>query len=228
MSTWSDTLAVFDLETTGIDVETSRIVTATVAVIDAAGVVLERTDWLLDPVIDIPVQATNVHGITTEQARQNGQDAATGVAEIVRALQSALDRSLPIVAYNAPYDLTLLNREAMRHGIQPLHAPSPVIDPLVIDKAVDRYRKGKRTLAVTSAFYGVTLDDAHDSGADAIAAGRVAQAIARTHAAALPATAIELHALQVTWSAEQAASFQEYMRRARDPEFTAQGDWPER
>ena len=228
MSTWSDTLAVFDLETTGIDVETSRIVTATVAVIDAAGFVLERTDWLLDPVVEIPEQATNVHGITTEQARQNGQDAATGVAEIVRALQSALDRSLPIVAYNAPYDLTLLNREAMRHGIQPLHAPAPVIDPLVIDKAVDRYRKGKRTLAVTSAFYGVTLDDAHDSGADAIAAGRVAQAIARAHAAALPATAIELHALQVAWSAEQAASFQEYMRRARDPEFTAQGDWPER
>ena len=155
MSTWSDTLAVFDLETTGIDVETSRIVTATVAVINVDGVVLERTDWLLDPVIDIPEQATNVHGITTEHARQNGQDAATGVGEIVAALRSALERSLPLVAYNAPYDLTLLNREAMRHGILPLLTPSPVIDPLVIDKAVDRYRKGKRTLSVTSAFYGV-------------------------------------------------------------------------
>ena len=228
MSTWSDTLAVFDLETTGIDVETSRIVTATVAVINADGVVLERTDWLLDPVIDIPEQATNVHGITTEHARQHGQDAATGVGEIVAALRSALDRSLPLVAYNAPYDLTLLNREAMRHGILPLVTPAPVIDPLVIDKAVDRYRKGKRTLSVTSEFYGVILDDAHDSGADAIAAGRVAQAIARTHGALLPASAAELHALQVTWSAEQAASFQEYMRRARDPEFIAHGGWPER
>ena len=46
MTNWSDTLAVFDLETTGIDVETSRIVSATVAVIDRAGEVLERVDWV--------------------------------------------------------------------------------------------------------------------------------------------------------------------------------------
>jgi DNA polymerase-3 subunit epsilon len=132
------------------------------------------------------------------------------------------------VAYNAPYDLTLLNRESMRHGIPPLVAPAPVIDPLVIDKGVDRYRKGKRTLEVTSAFYGVSLDDAHDSGADAIAAGRVAQAIARAHGASLPTAVDELHALQVSWSKEQAESFQEYMRRVRDPEFVAAGGWPER
>ena len=72
-------------------------------------------------------------------------------------------------------------------GIAPFSAPrAPVIDPLVIDKAVDRYRKGKRTLEAAAAFYGVPLDDAHDAGADAIAAGRVAQAIAREHGAALP------------------------------------------
>ncbi|TFB97252.1 MULTISPECIES: 3'-5' exonuclease [Cryobacterium] len=228
MSNWSDTLAVFDLETTGIDVETSRIVSATVAVIDRAGEVLERVDWLLDPGIEIPAQATNVHGITTEYAAENGREAAEGVAEIVATIREHLGRGLPLVAYNAPYDLTLLNRESLRHGVSPLVAPSPVVDPLVIDKAVDRYRKGKRTLEVTSAFYGVALDDAHDSGADAIAAGRVAQAIARSHAAKLPVTVSELHDLQAKWSLEQAESFQAYMRRERDPEFVASGGWPER
>lgn len=228
MSNWSDTLAVFDLETTGIDVETSRIVSATVAVIDRAGEVLERVDWLLDPGIEIPAQATNVHGITTEYAAENGRGAAEGVAEIVATIREHLGRGLPLVAYNAPYDLTLLNRESLRHGVFPLVAPSPVVDPLVIDKAVDRYRKGKRTLEVTSAFYGVSLDDAHDSGADAIAAGRVAQAIARAHAAKLPVTVSELHDLQAKWSLEQAESFQAYMRRERDPEFVASGGWPER
>ncbi|MBG6058737.1 DNA polymerase-3 subunit epsilon [Cryobacterium sp. MP_M5] len=228
MSNWSDTLAVFDLETTGIDVETSRIVSATVAVIDRAGEVLERVDWLLDPGIEIPAQATNVHGITTEYAAENGRGAAEGVAEIVATIREHLGRGLPLVAYNAPYDLTLLNRESLRHGVSPLVAPSPVVDPLVIDKAVDRYRKGKRTLEVTSAFYGVSLDDAHDSGADAIAAGRVAQAIARAHAAKLPVTVSELHDLQAKWSLEQAESFQTYMRRERDPEFVASGGWPER
>jgi DNA polymerase-3 subunit epsilon len=228
MSNWSDALAVFDLETTGIDVETSRIVTATVAVLDAAGSVVERTDWLLDPGIEIPAAATNVHGITTEHAMKHGGSPSDGVAEIVSTIRGLLARGLPLVAYNAPYDLTLLNRESMRHGIPPLVAPAPVIDPLVIDKGVDRYRKGKRTLEVTSAFYGVSLDDAHDSGADAIAAGRVAQAIARAHGASLPTAVDELHALQVSWSKEQAESFQEYMRRVRDPEFVAAGGWPER
>ena len=228
MSNWSDTLAVFDLETTGIDVETSRIVSATVAVIDRAGEVLERVDWLLDPGIEIPAQATNVHGITTEFAAENGRGAAEGVAEIVATIREHLGRGLPLVAYNAPYDLTLLNRESLRHGVSPLVAPSPVVDPLVIDKAVDRYRKGKRTLEVTSAYYGVSLDDAHDSGADAIAAGRVAQAIARAHASKLPGTVSELHDLQTQWSLEQAESFQSYMRRERDPGFLASGGWPER
>lgn len=228
MSNWSDTLAVFDLETTGIDVETSRIVSATVAVLDAAGDVLERVDWLLDPGVAIPEQATNVHGITTEYAAENGRVAAEGVAEIVATLREHLGRGLPLVAYNAPYDLTLLNRESVRHGVDPLVSPSPVVDPLVIDKAVDRYRKGKRTLEVTSAFYGVALDDAHDAGADAIAAGRVAQAIYREHGSALPATVEALHDQQVTWCRQQAESFQDYMRRGRDPEFIAAVGWPER
>ncbi len=228
MSNWSDTLAVFDLETTGIDVETSRIVSATVAVLDAMGHVTERTDWLVNPGVDIPLQATAVHKITTQQAAQHGRDAAEAVAEIVAALRGPLEQGIPLVAYNAPYDLTLLNREALRYGIAPLVSPTPVIDPLVIDKAVDRYRKGKRTLEAASAFYKVVLDDAHDAGADAIAAGHVAQAIARVHVATLPPTAAELHDLQVTWSQEQAASFQSYMRRERDPQFVADGSWPER
>ena len=228
MSTWSDHLAVFDLETTGIDVESCRIVSATVAVLDANGTAVERIDWLVDPGVEIPAGATSVHGITTEHAIEHGRIAIEAVAEIVAALRGHLADGLPIVAYNAPYDLTLLDREAARHGIVPLGSPSQVVDPLVIDKAVDKYRKGKRTLEVTSAFYGVTLDEAHDAGADAIAAGRVAQAIHRAHVAALPATIDELHALQVTWYRQQAESFQEYMRRARDPEFRADTAWPQR
>lgn len=228
MSTWSDTLAVFDTETTGVDVENCRIVSATVAVINADGEVTDRIDWLLNPGIEIPAGATNVHGITTEFAVANGRPPAEGVAEIVAILRAHFSRGLPLVAYNAPYDLTLLNRESLRYGILPLTAPSPVIDPLVIDKAVDRYRKGKRTLVAASEHYGVVLEDAHDAGADAIAAGRVAQAIARKHAQALPATAAELHALQVAWSQQQADSFQDYMRRERDPNFVAEGGWPER
>ncbi|KQV08124.1 3'-5' exonuclease [Leifsonia sp. Root112D2] len=228
MSNWQDELGVFDLETTGIDVESARIVSAHVGVIGADGAVLSRLDWLLDPGVEIPAQATAVHGITTQRARSEGRTAAEGVAEIVAAIRTLLERDIPVVAYNAAYDLTLLNREAQRHGIAPLIDPSPVVDPLVIDKAVDKYRKGKRTLEVTSEFYGVSLTGAHDAGADAIAAGRVAQALARAYPAVLDIEAGELHALQVGWCSEQAADFQSYMRRMKDPDFTTSGAWPVR
>src|SRR5690606_31135764 len=118
--------------------------------------------------------------------------------------------------------------EAERYGLDALVDPRPVIDPLVIDKAVDRYRKGKRTLEFASLHYGVLLQGAHDAQADAVASGRVAQAIAARYAQELPTDAHALHDLQVGWAADQAASFQEYMRRVKDPTFTTSGAWPVR
>jgi DNA polymerase-3 subunit epsilon len=223
---WVGAVGVFDLETTGIDTDTARIVSASVAVLDDCGVVVERKDWLVDPGVEIPPGAAAVHGITTDRARRYGRPAAEVVDEILAAIRSIERRALPLVIYNAPYDLTLLAREAARHGLEPLDGHGHVIDPLVLDKALDRYRKGKRTLEVTASVYGVQLIDAHDAAADAIAAGRVAQAMAARYAAELNVELARLHAMQVEWCREQAASFEQYMRRTRDPEFTTSGLWP--
>lgn len=228
MSRWHDELGVFDLETTGVDVETSRIVSAHVGVIDATGAIVARRDWLVDPGVEIPEGATAVHGISTAQAQRDGVPSSLAVVEIITALQAIFDRGIPVVAYNAPYDFSLLNREALRHGASPLETPSPIVDPLVIDKAVDKYRRGKRTLALTAAHYGVDLSAAHDAGADAIAAGHVAQALARAYEVELALEAAELHERQVLWCKEQADDFQEYMRRVKDPSFTSSGLWPVR
>jgi DNA polymerase-3 subunit epsilon len=227
---WWKALGVFDLETTGIDVETARIVTAHVGLIDASGASIAHGEWLADPGVEIPEQASAVHGISTERARAEGRPAAEVVAEIVAALRAVFARGVPLVVYNAPYDLTLLDREARRHGIEPLGDVGEigcVIDPLVIDKAVDRFRKGKRTLEAAASVYGVVLDDAHDAGADAVAAGRVAQAMARRYPEQLDVPTTDLHDLQIGWCSTQAASFQEYMRR-KDPTFTTSGEWPHR
>ena len=225
---WSESLAVFDLETTGIDVTTSRIVSANVGVLDKDGTVLRRRDWIADPGVEIPGEATAVHGITTEFAQSVGRSAPVVVREIVETLRELFDAGTPVVIYNAPYDLSLLFNEALRHGIPPLISPMPVIDPLVIDKALDKYRKGKRTLEAAAEFYGVELTDAHDAGADAIAAGRVAQAIARAHARALDIDVLELHTLQEGWCQEQSDSFQDYIRRTRDATYVASAGWPVR
>jgi DNA polymerase-3 subunit epsilon len=150
------------------------------------------------------------------------------VAEIVAVIRALLDQSVPLVVYNAAYDLTLLREECLRYGIAPLIDPAPVVDPLVIDRAMDRYRKGKRTLEAAAEFYGVELTDAHDAEADAVAAGRVAQAIARKYADTLGDDVFLVHSNQVTWASESATNFQEYMRRTKDPDYVADGAWPQR
>lgn len=223
---WARRVAVFDLETTGVDVTDDRIVTAHVGVLDETGSVVSARDWLADPGIAIPEGATAVHGITTEHARSHGRPAREVVAEIVAELRAMFSVGIPVVAYNASYDFSLLKHEALRHAISPIVDPSPIIDPLVLDKAYDRYRKGKRTLSVVAAHYAVALDGAHDATADAVAAGRLAQAMAARFA--LPSTAVELHTQQIGWARSQAESLTEYFIRVGrlDPEDAVDGNWP--
>lgn len=225
---WAHQLAVFDTETTGVDTAHARIVSSTIAVLDEHGVVTDRNDWLIDPEIAIPEAAARVHGITTEIAQQSGMQAKAGVQQIIAKLAELIDRGLSIVVYNAPFDFTLLKHEAMRHGLDFLTNPAPVIDPLVIDKHCDTYRKGKRTLDVVAAHYGVTLGRAHDAGEDAIAAGHIARELSTRYADKLPEDAMQLHEAQVKWAEEQSLSFQQYMRKAVNPEFVAETGWPVR
>lgn len=225
---WVTRVGVFDLETTGIDVEQDRIVTAHVGLLDTHGREIAARDWLADPGIDIPSGATAVHGITTARARSEGRPAREVVEEVTSALRSLLAQGVPIVAYNASYDFSLLAHEARRHGVEPLRNPAPIIDPMVIDKAYDRYRPGKRTLQVVAALYAVSLEDAHEAAADAVAAGRVAQALARQFS--LPESLAELHTRQIGWARAQAASLTEYFIRIGrlDSEDQLDGTWPVR
>ncbi len=219
-------IGVFDLETTGIDVRQDRIVTAHVGLLDPAGLVLSARSWIADPGVDIPQGATSVHGITTEHARMHGRPAGEVIAEVTGALRELLDRGIPVVAYNAPFDFSMLKYEGLRHGVAHIASPSPVIDPLVIDKTYDRYRRGKRTLEVVAAHYAVTLEGAHDAAADAVAAGRVAQAIAARFG--LQVTPSDLHDQQISWARAQAESLTEYFVKIGrlDPEDALDSSWP--
>lgn len=222
-------LAAFDLETTGIDSESDRIVTAAVSLVGD-----DRPSafhaWLLDPGIPIPAGASAVHGITTERARAEGRPPAEAVEEIVALLAEQLLQGVPVVAFNARFDLTCLDREARRHGLEPLldrvggTERMLVVDPYVLDKQVDRFRKGKRTLGAVCAHYNVPLDEAHASHADALAAARVAWRLGQ----AFEELRIDLDALhrqQVAWAAEQAASFEDWLRRNGRAERIEQA-WP--
>ena len=157
----------FDLETTSTDPTTARIVTSALVRIDGREV--SSTEELADPGIEIPEEAAAIHGITTEKARAEGRDHDEVLRETVEAIRKGWDEGLTLVVFNAPYDLSVL-----RALTGDFTVTGPVYDPLVIDKAKDRYRKGKRNLGALSEHYGVRLDNAHEATADATAAARIA------------------------------------------------------
>ncbi|MCX4751716.1 exonuclease domain-containing protein [Kitasatospora sp. NBC_01287] len=236
--------AAFDLETTGVDVEQDRIVTAAVIYID--GTTVKPRTWLLNPGIEIPIDATKIHGISTAQAEAEGMDAAKGVEEIATAVAELVTAGVPLVGHNVSYDLTLLDRECRRHGLggledicgQPIR---PVIDTRVLDQQVLTRRKrvsaeqGARVLKTVAQVFGLSWDDeaAHGCEFDAMVSARVAWwigEIAHRGPSGYPAWVLsnryarfgtvaglsldELHDRQVVWAREQAASLQEWFRTA--------------
>lgn len=215
----------FDLETTGPNPETARIVTA--CVVQCGG--KQPTDsavWLTD--VDgneIPDEAAAIHGVTTDRARTEGAPLAEAVVEIVAALTQVIASGIPVVAMNARYDITVLDREARRFGIDPLPEGFPVVDPFVLDKRFDKYRKGSRKLTALCEHYAVPIGDAHSADADAIAACRVAWRQGQRYRELASLSLDNLHKSQVGWAAAQAASLQEYFRK-KDPAAVVEGAWP--
>lgn len=233
MSGWHlGALAAFDVESTSVHVDSARIVTA--AILVRGGGIPETTQtWLTDAGgEEIPAEATAIHGITTEKARAEGMSAELAVQAIGDELYRILRAGIPLVIYNAPFDLTVLDRECRRYGFDPFtktlrDAGGLIIDPFTLDKAADKFRRGKRTLTATCEHYRVTLDGAHDATADALAAMRVAWRIGQAYPAIAAMSPDELHEYQVTARAEQAASFEEYLRKQGKPE-PIDPSWPVR
>ncbi|KAB1150077.1 3'-5' exonuclease [Streptomyces luteolifulvus] len=221
----------FDLETTGTDPRTARIVTA--AVIEVRdGQPIGRREWLADPGVEIPADAVAVHGISNERAAAEGRPADQVADAIADVLVTYWKTGVPVVAYNAAFDLSLLSAELRRYSLPSLRDrlggvdPAPVIDPYTIDRWADRYRRGKRNLEAVCTEYGIALDSAHDASADALAAAGLARAIAARHPKIAALGPAELHRRQIEWYAQWAADFQNFLRRKGDPEAVVDGTWP--
>lgn len=185
MTAWlAGPFCAFDVESSGIDVENDRIVTACTALLRQATPTWQQeiTSHLIAIAIDIPAEAEDIHGISTKFARDHGQP-ATQVLDLVAAdLTRAMLAHIPIVGSNLAYDFTILDRELRRHNLptveERLGGPiAPVLDVFVLDKHLDPFRKGKRNLGALCEHYGVLHVGAHDAAGDALAAARVAYRI---------------------------------------------------
>ncbi len=234
--TWTTTtLYAGDSESTGTDVLNDRIVTFTVVKLDGNNDPVSR-DWLLNPGISIPEAAAAVHGITTEKAQADGVDPAGALEEIASTVAGVMRSGLPLVFFNAAFDLSLLEAELRRHHLTSLHervTPNDwhtIIDPFVLGKGIDtrdrNFRKGRKyKLPDLCDRYQVHFTESHDALADATGAGRLARKIGdRDTVGDLGPSA--LHQLQVTWRREMCKSLREYFDSNGIEHDGVDGSWP--
>lgn len=221
----------FDTETTGVRPSHDRLVTAALVSRTGAPGRQEVRTWLADPGVEIPQAAASVHGITTQRARAEGRDVQEVLEEVAGALAAAMGAGTPVVAFNASYDLTLLEAELARHGLPTLRERlgrglGPVIDPLVLDRAVDRFRKGKRRLGDLCEVYGVSAGhDLHTAEVDVVATLDLLTAMARVHPELAAMSLRDLHTYQVRAHRAWAENFNRWLRsRGRVPD--ADPAWP--
>ena len=223
-------MCAFDTETTCADPEIARIVTASIVLIDGTGTTPADTrTWLINPGCEIPRESTVIHGITTEHAAEHGQAPGPALDEIADALTGAALAGIPIIAFNACFDLTVLDRNTRREGLEPFTdrfpPVAPVVDPWVLDKHLDPFRKGKRTLSALCDHYGVRLDGAHDAAFDAVAAARVAWMIAQRYPRIAHTSLAALYDLQAKARAGQAQSFAVWLQSQGKAEVIEKA-WP--
>lgn len=223
----------YDVESTGVDVTEDRIVTACIVRIDP-GHRPAITRYIVDPGIEIPEEATAVHGYTRQRAQAEATHTVEQMLfEITGRLAYSLGHGVPVVAFNASYDLSLLEHENHRHHIDGLVSRlgvggiQPVIDPFVIDKYADRYRKGGRKLADICQQYGVTHTGLHDAAADALAACRLWPRVMAKHARKFPGMTLPgLHQAQVGWRRTQMDGLREYFDRLGTVHDGCDPGWP--
>jgi len=223
----SQRLVAFDLETTGVNLDESRIVTASISIV-GGGEANESYDWLINPGIEIPAEATEVHGISNAEAQEHGRPPAEAIPEIVAILNQGVSAKSPLVAFNARFDFSILDREVRRNRLESgLDASAAIIDPYVIDRQAERYRPGKRTLVDLCRHYGVDFDaaDAHAADVDALQAARLAYRIGQCYPNLGKLSAEEMHQRQIGWAETQARGLKKYFEKKGNNSHV-DIDWP--
>ncbi len=168
----SDFLIALDVETTGMNYSNGDRVCEIGAVkFDKKGNEVEKFDILINPDMPMPYEATRVNGITDEMLAScpKFMDVADSFLAFVK--------DLPLLAYNAGFDMGFLNKELQLCG-------GPLLDNQVIDvlEIARRMLPGLSSykLASVAKYLGIEEDmDYHRAYADAFIMGRVFFEIAR-------------------------------------------------
>ncbi|NVK53124.1 MAG: ribonuclease H-like domain-containing protein [Flavobacteriaceae bacterium] len=149
-------IVFFDLETTGINIGTDKIVEISILKVHPNGN-KESNTWLVNPEVEIPKEASDIHGITNEKVvtEPTFKELAPKVSEMIKGCDLA--------GFNSNrFDIPLLAEELMRAGID-----FDMKDRKAIDVQAIFHKKEQRTLSAGYQFYcGKELVGAHGAEAD--------------------------------------------------------------
>jgi len=178
---------IFDTETTGLPKDWNAPITDTdnwprcvqIAwqIHDANGQLLEHRDFLIQPDgFEIPFESEKVHGISTALAEAQGAP----LAEVLKQLESALERSQFVVGHNLGFDLNVVACEQIRSGFESSLLEIPVLDTCTEETARLCQLPGGRgnkfklpTLTELHEFlFQERFEDAHNATADVEATAR--------------------------------------------------------
>jgi DNA polymerase III subunit epsilon len=225
-SWWEGHLLTFDLETTGIDVRTAGMVSAAALLLSPENEIERGFARIVQPSVPIESEAAEVHGITQSDAEKIGLPLHYALERIWELFETAYAAEIPLVIYNARFDLSLLLMETKRSAL-PIGRIPPIIDPLVIDRALDKYRKGGRKLEAVAAHYNIELDNAHAAEADAIASAKIARKLPLHHYPLANYTLFELQDMQTKWHERWKRGLNAWWKKKGIPkEIPASEVWP--
>lgn len=156
----------FDLETTGTNITTDRIVEMSIIKVHPDGKEEEHT-LRINPGIPIPAEATAVHHITNEDVA--GERRFREVAQSLANYFVGCD----IAGFNSNrFDIPMLDQEFQRAGVKFDFSKARMIDVQTIF-----HKKEQRTLVAAYRYYcGKELEGAHSANADTRATYEVLKA----------------------------------------------------
>lgn len=156
-------LVVFDLEATGLNKRTDRIVAIALVRYEPIGTA-EQVSYLLNPGMPIPEEVTKIHGITDADVKDAPSFAE--MAEILEAHFAGAD----LAGYNLlGFDIPLLTEEFAR-----ANRPFSIEGRRVLDAQRIFFRNEPRDLTAALRYYcGDAHDNSHDALGDVLATIRV-------------------------------------------------------
>lgn len=159
-------ICFFDLETTGTNIATDRIVEISILKLFPDGSKQSNT-WLVNPTIPIPKEAESVHGISNERVAN-----APTFKDIAFQVNEMLSDS-DLAGFNSNrFDIPLLAEEMLRVGVD-----FDMSNVTTIDVQTIFHKKEQRTLSAAYKFYcDADLENAHSAMADTQATYQILKA----------------------------------------------------